>query len=158
MEHFLLVECGSSRNILWKKTTGVLEDGCKRKFKSPATQNLLGVLVVFLSGTIQDYMCEYMKQQSESLKGYLIATFDSREHYLSLLDQSLGTSTKSEDIKLCEMMASAGLFREEIKITRDGRNHYKLFYLTDTGREIAKKIKEEGYSGPIPQSTPIDNI
>jgi hypothetical protein len=112
----------------------------------------------FLSGTIQDYMCEYMKQQSESLKGYLIATFDSREHYLSLLDQSLGTSTKSEDIKLCEMMASAGLFREEIKITRDGRNHYKLFYLTDTGREIAKKIKEEGYSGPIPQSTPIDNI
>jgi hypothetical protein len=107
---------------------------------------------------IQDFMCKYTERQTERLKGYLLAAYDSREHYLSLLDESLGTSTQSEDIKLCDMLTSAGLLREEVRITRDGRNRYKLFYLTDEGTEIAKKIKEEGYTGSIPQSTPIDNI
>jgi hypothetical protein len=111
-----------------------------------------------MSHEIQDYMCEFMKQQAGSLKGYLLGVYENREHYLSLLDASLGTLIQSDDIKMCELLTAAGLFREDVKITRDGRNRYKLFYLTDLGQEMAKKIKEEGYSGPIPQSTPLDNI
>ena len=96
---------------------------------------------------LQDYMCKYMQEQTESLKGCLLAALNSKEQYLSLLDESLGTTIPSKDIKLCELLTNAGLFREEIKLTRDGRNRYKLFYLTDTGKEMAEQIKAEGYSG-----------
>ncbi len=35
----------------------------------------------------------------------------------------------------------AGLFLEVIKVTRDGRNRYKVFYLTAKGKEMAQQIK-----------------
>ncbi len=111
-----------------------------------------------MAENLQGFMCKYISNQTESLKGCLIAAYDSREHYLSLLDESLGTPTSSVNIKFCEMLADAGLFREDVKVTRDGRNRYKVFYLTDSGTEMAKKIKEEGYKGLVPQSTPLDNI
>jgi hypothetical protein len=71
------------------------------------------------------------------------------------LDESLGTTVPSENIKLYELLAEAGLFREEIELTRDGRNRYKLFTLTDAGKEIAEQIKIEGYDGEMPQSVEI---
>ncbi len=108
--------------------------------------------------TLQDYMYKFIQSQNEALKGCIIAAFDSREHYLSLLDESLGTPIPSGDIKLCELLTNAGLFREEIKMTRDGRNRYKVFFLTDAGVKIAKQIKVEGYSGKVPQNTPVDNM
>ena len=114
--------------------------------------------MIFMEQKLEEYMCKYIQQQSESLKGCLIAVLDRREQYLSLLDESLGTPMPSKDVKLCEMLTDAGLFREEIKVTRDGRNRYKVFYLTDSGREMARQIKAEGYSGAVPQSTPIDNM
>ncbi len=107
---------------------------------------------------LQDYLCKYMQQQTEALKGCLIGVFDSREHYLSLLDESLGTPTGSNEIKLCELLANSGLLREEIRVTRDGRNRYKVFYLTEPGLEMAKRIKQDGFNGPLPLNTPIDNI
>ncbi len=108
-------------------------------------------------GTLQDHMCRFIQDQTQSLKGCLVAAFDSREHYLSLLDESLGTPISSANTKLCELLADAGLFREEVRLTRDGRNRYKIFHLTDIGMETAKQIKSEGYNGPIPQNTSIDN-
>ena len=107
---------------------------------------------------LEDYLCRYMRTQVEAFKGCLIAVYDSNLHYLSLLDESLGTPLDSKEIKLCEVLVNAELLRKEIKLTRDGRNRYKLFYLTDAGMEIAKQIKAEGYSGPVPQSTPLDNL
>jgi hypothetical protein len=32
-------------------------------------------------------------------------------------------------------------------MTRNGRNRYKLYHLTDTGRRVAMQTKDEGYSG-----------
>ncbi len=87
-----------------------------------------------------------------------MAALDSKEQYLSLLDESLGTPIRSEDIKMCELLVDTGLFREEVRVTRDGRNRYKVFYLTDSGKEIAKQVKTEGYNGTVPQNTPIDNL
>jgi hypothetical protein len=107
---------------------------------------------------LQDYMCKYMQEQTQLLKGCLVAAFDSREQYLSLLDESLGTPVSSADITLCDLLANAGLFREEVKVTRDGRNRYKIFYLTPLGKEMAQQIKTEGYSGRVPQSTSIGNL
>ena len=107
---------------------------------------------------LEDLLCKYIQNKSEPLKGCLIAAFDSREQYLSLLDESLGTPVPSMNIKLCDLLVDAGLFREEIKITRDGRNRYKIFTLTDLGRQIAQQIKAEGFNGPVPQNTTIDNF
>lgn len=88
----------------------------------------------------------------------MIAAFDSREHYLSLIDESLGSPIPSPNIKLCELLCDAGLFREEVKLTRDGRNRYKVFYLTDSGMQMVKRIKAEGFNGKVPQNTPLDNL
>jgi len=107
---------------------------------------------------LEDVLVKYIQNKSEPIKGCLIAALDSREQYLSLLDESLGTPVPSMNIKLCDLLVEAGLFREEIKITRDGRNRYKIFYLTDSGRNIAQQIKAEGYKGSVPQNTPIDNL
>ena len=108
--------------------------------------------------TLQDFMCRYMQEQTEPFKGCLIAALDRKEQYLSLLDESLGTPFPSENVKLCGILTDAGLFRMETKVTRDGRNRYKVFYLTAKGKEMAQQIKAEGYSGAVPQSTSIDNL
>ena len=96
-----------------------------------------------MSQKLQDYMCKYVQEKLEPLKGCLLAALNSKEQYLSLLDESLGTPIPSIDLKLCELLANSGLFREEIKLNRDGRNEYKLFYLTDLGKEMAMQIKKE---------------
>jgi hypothetical protein len=119
---------------------------------------IVGFLVVFMVETLQGYLCGYIERQIEVFKGCLVAAYDSQLHYLSLLDESLGTPTDSKQIRLCEILVNAGLLREEVKVTRDGRNRYKLFYLTDAGMEIAKQIKAEGFSGAVPQNTPLDTL
>ena len=106
------------------------------------------------SQTLQDYMCRYMDEKSDSLKGCLLAALENEEGYLCLLVESLGTPVVSKDLKYSELLANAGLFWEEERITRNGRNRYKLFHLTDSGREIAEKTKHDGFNGEIAQSDP----
>jgi hypothetical protein len=101
---------------------------------------------------LQDYMCRYMEQQTEHIKGCLLAALNSKEQYLCLLIESLGTPVPSEEARLSELLVDAGLFREETKITRNGRNRYKLFYLTPTGKQFAQQIQEDGFDGEIPES------
>ncbi len=107
---------------------------------------------------LNEILCKYIEEQSQVIKGCLVAAFDSREHYLSLLDESLGSPVVSNDLKFCELLTNAGLFREEVKTTRDGRNRYKVFFLTDSGMALAKEVKTEGFNGPVPQNTPVDII
>lgn len=108
--------------------------------------------------SLKDFLCKYIEEQHDVFKGCLVAVFDSRQHYLSLLEDSLGTPSPPKELRFCHLLVNAGLFKEETKITRDGRNRYKVFYLTDAGMELARKIKEEGFSGPLPQSTQVDNL
>jgi hypothetical protein len=108
-----------------------------------------------MAQNLEDYMCKYVQTQTELLKGCLLAALSDKDHCLSLLDESLGTTVSSVDLTLCQFLTSAGLFRNEVKLTRDGRNRYKLFYLTDKGLELAEQAKKEGYTGKIPQSDQI---
>ncbi|MGO8805708.1 MAG: hypothetical protein ACLQO7_03750 [Candidatus Bathyarchaeia archaeon] len=101
---------------------------------------------------LEDYLCKYVQSQTELLKGCLLAALKNKDNYFSLLDESLGTRVQSVDLALCDFLTSAGLFRDEIKLTRDGRNRYKLYHLTEAGREIAEQAKKDGYNGRIPQS------
>ncbi|MDR0373347.1 MAG: hypothetical protein LBI79_07325 [Nitrososphaerota archaeon] len=101
---------------------------------------------------LQEYMCHYMEEKSEHLRGCLLAALDSQDGYLCLLIESLGTPVLSEDTRHSELLVDAGLFWEETRITRNGRNHYKLFYLTAQGKRLAEQIKEEGFDGKIPEN------
>jgi hypothetical protein len=103
----------------------------------------------------EDYLCKYFQQQAGIFKRYLLAALESKNVNLNYLDQSLGTFIPSIDIRNCELLTDAHLFREEVKITRDGRNRYKVFYLTILGTEMAKQVKEESLSGDMPESPPI---
>lgn len=67
----------------------------------------------------------------------------------------MGSPVPSEDIRNCELLTDALLFREEIQHTRDGRNRYKLFFLTDLGMEMAQQLEEEGFKGELPETPPI---
>ena len=91
----------------------------------------------------EDFMCEYIQDQTDILKKYLLAASDNQDQYISYLDVSLGTPIPSIDIRNCEVLTDARLFREEVKLTRDGHNRYKLYYLTDLGKKMARQIKEK---------------
>ncbi len=108
-----------------------------------------------MSENLHQYMCQYLEKNIDPFKGCLVAALKSKCEYLSLLDQSLGTPMPSDDIRNCELLAHAGLFREEIRLNRDGRNRYKLFFLTDSGRRLATAIEHEGFDGDIPESIPV---
>lgn len=100
-------------------------------------------------------MCKYIEKQVGVLSKYLLAALDSQEQNLCYLDMSLGTLLPSMDIKNCDLLVDAGLFREEVRLTRDGRNRYKLFYLTDAGRNMVEKIKEDSYTEVMPESPSV---
>ena len=108
-----------------------------------------------MSETFEGFMCKFIHGQVVILSKYLLAALDSQEKNLCYLDMSLGTPLPSLDIKNCELLVDAGLFIEELKVTRDGRNRYKLFYLTDLGGEMVEKIREQNYTEDLPQSLQI---
>ncbi len=104
---------------------------------------------------LQNYLCKHIKEQTQVFKEYLLAALDSKSQYICYLDERLGTLLPSIDIKNCELLADAGLFHEEVKVTRDGRNRYKVFYLTALGKEMAKQIKAEGYANELRRAAPM---
>jgi hypothetical protein len=100
---------------------------------------------------LQNFMCEYIEKQADLFKGYLVAALNNKDQFLSYLDDSLGTDIASRDIRTCELLTDSGLFRKEVKLTRDGHNSYNFFYLTDLGKEMAQEIKDEGFNGKLPE-------
>jgi hypothetical protein len=104
---------------------------------------------------LEDYLCTYIRGQADTLKMYLAAALETQDQSLSYIDQSLGTQIPSVDIKNCEFLTDAKLFYEDIQLTRDGRNRYKVFRLTELGKEIAMELKENSYSEHIEESPSI---
>ena len=102
-----------------------------------------------------DFICKYIQGKAEVFKGYLLAALENKEGYVCFISESLGTDMSIEDVRNGELLADAGLFKEETKFTRSGKNRYQIFHLTDLGREMAEQIKNEGYDGKIPESAPI---
>ena len=103
-----------------------------------------------MSEKLSAFICEFAKQQADTYKRYLLAALESKEGYLCYIDQSLGTPMPSIDVRNCQLLTDAKLFREELKFTRDGRNRYQLFYLTVLGKEMAQQIKDENYTSEMP--------
>jgi hypothetical protein len=113
------------------------------------------LMLIFMVEKLEDYLCNYIRGQVDVFKMYISAALDVQDQTLRYLEYSLGSHIPSVDIKNCEILTDAKIFCEELKVTRDGRNRYKVFYLTDLGREIARKLKEESYSEELQQSPAI---
>ena len=50
----------------------------------------------------------------------------------------------SSDLKNGELLRDAQLLHEDIRVSRNGRNTYKIYCLTELGRKMAQEIREEG--------------
>ena len=96
-----------------------------------------------MSQKFADYLAEYIRNRVGVFKKYLLATLESKDQSIWYLESSEGRVVPSTDLKNCELLRDAQIFNEDIRISRNGRNIYKVFRLTDFGRPFAAAIKEE---------------
>jgi len=89
------------------------------------------------------YLSEHIHGRVGVFKKYLLAALDNKDHCIWYLESSEGMIMPSSDLKNCELLRDAQLLREDIRISRNGRNTYKIYCLTDLGRKMAEEIKKE---------------
>ncbi len=96
-----------------------------------------------MSQKLADFLSEYIKGRVGVFKKYLLAALDNKDQGIWYLEASAGMMIPSADLKNCELLRDAQLFREDMKVSRNGRNTYKIYYLTDMGRKLAEELKAE---------------
>ncbi|HKZ87859.1 MAG TPA: hypothetical protein VJ066_01715 [Candidatus Bathyarchaeia archaeon] len=97
-----------------------------------------------MSKELGDYLSNYIQGRVGVFKKYLIAAFDNKDQCIWYLESSEGMIIPSSDLKNCELLRDAQLLHEDIRVSRNGRNTYKLYCLTDLGKKMAASIREEG--------------
>ncbi len=96
-----------------------------------------------MSLKLADFLSEYIKGRVGVFKKYLLAALDNKEQGLWYLEASAGMMIPSADLKNCELLRDAQLFREDMKLSRNGRNTYKIYYLTEMGKKLAEELRAE---------------
>ena len=96
-----------------------------------------------MSQKFSEYLSEYIRSRVGVFKKYLLAALDNKDQAIWYLESSEGTVIPSADLKNCELLRDAQIFRDDIKLSRNGRNTYKIYYLTDLGKKIALELKAE---------------
>lgn len=96
-----------------------------------------------MSQRLGEYLSDYIKNRVGVFKKYLLAALDNKDQSIWYLEASAGMMIPSADLKNCELLRDAQLFREDLKVSRNGRNTYKIYYLTDSGRKFAEELKIE---------------
>jgi hypothetical protein len=96
-----------------------------------------------MSIKFENYMCDYIKMRIGVFKKYILAVLDNKDSCLWYLEYSEGMVMPNSDLKNCEVLRDAGIFREDTRISHNGRNSYKFFFLTENGKKIAEEIKAE---------------
>ena len=100
-------------------------------------------MLIIMSQRLGDYLSEYIKGRVGVFKKYILAALDNKDQGIWYLEASAGMMIPSSDLKNCELLRDAQLFREDMKVSRNGRNTYKTYYLTDLGKKIAEELKAE---------------
>lgn len=95
-----------------------------------------------MSEAFADYLSKYLKEHATQLNQYLLAALNSKDHTISYIESSDGANNQSEDLKNCEFLTGALLFTESLRISRNGRNFYKCFELTDLGLKFAENLEQ----------------
>jgi hypothetical protein len=111
-----------------------------KTLNSFATPNWL----ITMSTKLGDYLSEYIQGRVGVFKKYLIAALENKDQCIWYLESSEGMMIPSSDLKNCELLRDAQLLNEDIRISRNGRNTYKIYCLTDLGRKMAQQIRQEG--------------
>jgi hypothetical protein len=93
------------------------------------------------------YLSSYIKTRVGVYKKYLLAALDNKDNCIWYLESTEGMLTPSSDLKNCQLLRDAQLFNEDTRISRNGRNTYKIYCLTELGKKIAEEIKKEGLEG-----------
>ena len=100
-------------------------------------------MLIVMSQKLGDYLSEYIKDRVGVFKKYLLAALESKEHSIWYLQASAGMIIPSSDIKNCELLRDAQLFSEDMRVSRNGRNTYKTYCLTELGKKFAEELKAE---------------
>jgi hypothetical protein len=96
---------------------------------------------------LENYLSTYIKTRVGVFKKYLLAALTSKDQCVWYLEASEGMIIPSSDLKNCELLRDAQLFNEDTRISRNGRNTYKIFCLTELGKQIAGQLRKEGEIG-----------
>jgi hypothetical protein len=96
-----------------------------------------------MSDKLGTYLCDYMQSRIGVFKKYIIAASKNKGQCIFYLESSEGMITPSSDKKNCELLRDAQIFTEDTRISRSGRNIYKFFCLTETGKKMAEVIEAE---------------
>jgi hypothetical protein len=107
-----------------------------------------------MSDELGEYLSTYIKDRVGVFKKYLLAALDNKDQCIWYLESSEGMLAPSSDLKNCQLLRDAQLFNEDIRISRNGRNTYRIYCLTELGRKLAAEIKKEGLEGKKPEEAP----
>jgi hypothetical protein len=108
-----------------------------------------------MSKELGDYLSGYIQGRVGVFKKYLLAALDNKDQCIWYLESSEGMTVPSSDLKNCELLRDALLLNEDIRVSRNGRNTYKVYCLTEMGRKMAQEIKTEGLA--IGDEGPAEN-
>ena len=107
-----------------------------------------------MSDELGEYLSSYIKERVGVFKKYLLAALDNKDQCIWYLESSEGMLAPSSDLKNCQLLRDAQLLNEDIRISRNGRNTYRVYCLTELGRKLATEIKKEGLEGKKTEKAP----
>jgi hypothetical protein len=96
-----------------------------------------------MSEELGRYLSEYIQNRVGVMTKYLLAAFENKDCSIWVLEASEGTSLPSSDFKNLQLLRDAQIFTEQFRISRNGRNTYRIYKLTDLGKKFAEKVKAE---------------
>ncbi|MEJ2270971.1 MAG: hypothetical protein P8X91_00475 [Candidatus Bathyarchaeota archaeon] len=106
-----------------------------------------------MSAELGEYLSNYIQTRTGLLKKYLLAALDNKDYCIWYLESTAGMLSPSSDLKNCELLRDAQLFNEDVRMSRNGRNTYKIYCLTELGKKYAKALKEEGLESIISEKS-----
>jgi hypothetical protein len=109
--------------------------------------NPLSFSVNDMSEELERYLSSYIQSRVGVFKKYLLAALDNTDHCIWYLESTEGMLVPSSDLKNCQLLRDAQLFAEDVRMSRNGRNTYKIYCLTELGLKLATEIKKEGLEG-----------
>ncbi len=107
-----------------------------------------------MSEELKEYLSNYIQTRVGIFKKYLLAALDNKDQCIWYLESSEGMLVPSSDLKNCQLLRDAQLFNEDVRMSRNGRNVYKIYCLTEFGRNLAERIKKEGLVGSAVEEQP----
>jgi hypothetical protein len=107
-----------------------------------------------MSEELKEYLSNYIQSRLGIFKRYLLAAIDNKGQCIWYLESTEGMLVPSADLKNCQLLRDAQLLNEDIRMSRNGRNVYKIYCLTELGKKFAEGIKKEGLEGGVVEEQP----